>query len=56
MLAMEIIKPEEYFVWGLDYKAVVRYGHLTKKQMDEQRLSNTISSDSFARRRFARAC
>lgn len=49
MLAMEIIKPEEYFCWGLDYKATVKYGHLTKKQMDEQRLSNTISSDSFAR-------
>lgn len=49
ILAMEVIKPEEYFCWGLDYKAVVRYGHLTKKQMDEQRLSNTISSDSFAR-------
>lgn len=49
LAAMSIIRPDEYFIWGLDYKVPVKYGLLNKKQMDEQRLSNTISSDSFAR-------
>ena len=33
----------------MDYRVPVKYGLLQKKQLDEQRFSNTISSDSFAR-------
>ena len=47
--AMEVLRPDEYFVWGMDYRVPVKYGLLQKKQLDEQRFSNTISSDSFAR-------
>ena len=46
---MEVLRPDEYFVWGMDYRVPVKYGLLQKKQLDEQRFSNTISSDSFAR-------
>lgn len=49
LAAMSIVRPEEYFIWGMDYKIPVKYGLLNKKQMDEQRLSNTMSSDIFAR-------
>ena len=33
----------------IHYRIPVKYGLLQKKQLDEQRFSNTISSDSFAR-------
>ena len=44
-----VLHPEEYFVWGLDYRVPVRYGLLSKKLLDEQRYSSTFSEDSFAR-------
>ena len=39
----------EYFVWGLSYEIPVKYGLLDKKFLDEQRLSSTYSSETFAR-------
>ena len=49
LTAMEILRPNEYFIWGMDYRVPVHYGLLQKKQLDEQRFSNTMSSDAFAR-------
>ena len=46
---MEVLRPNEYFIWGMDYRVPVHYGLLQKKQLDEQRFSNTMSSDAFAR-------
>ena len=54
MTAMECIKPEDYFVWGMDYRVPVYHGLLSKKFLDEQRLSSTFSEQGFARRRLAR--
>ena len=48
---MEVLRPDEYFVWGMDYRVPVKYGLLQKKQLDEQRFSNTMSADAFARRK-----
>lgn len=44
-----IVQPDDYFVWGLSYQVPVKYGLLSKKQLDEQRYSNTMDSGSFAR-------
>lgn len=49
MAVMAVLRPQEYFVWGLDYRVAVHYGLLKKQQLDEQRFSNTMSADSFAR-------
>ena len=49
MTAMECIQPEEYFVWGMDYRVPVYHGLLSKKFLDEQRLSQTMDENSFAR-------
>lgn len=49
MTAMECIKPEDYFVWGMDYRVPVYHGLLSKKFLDEQRLSSTFSEQGFAR-------
>lgn len=49
LTVMEILRPDEYFIWGMDYRVPVKYGLLQKKQLDEQRFSNTMSSDAFAR-------
>lgn len=44
-----IVRPDDYFVWGLSYKVPVKYGLVSEKQLNEQRLSNTMDSGSFAR-------
>ena len=49
LTVMEVLRPNEYFIWGMDYRVPVHYGLLQKKQLDEQRFSNTMSADSFAR-------
>lgn len=49
MAVMSILRPQEYFVWGLDYRVPVKYGLLDQKILDEQRYSSTMSEDSFAR-------
>lgn len=49
LAVMSVLRPKEYFVWGLDYRVPVKYGLLKKQQLDEQRFSSTMSEDSFAR-------
>lgn len=45
----EVLRPNEYFVWGLSYEVPLRYGLLDKATMMDQRYSSTISEESFAR-------
>ena len=45
----EVLRPQEYFVWGLSYEVPLHYGLLDKATMLDQRYSTTISEDSFAR-------
>lgn len=49
LVIMSILRPDEYFVWGLSYQVPVKYGLLDKRYLDEQRLSSTYSSETFAR-------
>ena len=44
-----VLRPTEYFVWGLSYEVPLHYGLLDKATMMDQRYSTTISEDSFAR-------
>lgn len=47
--AMAVLRPDEYFVWGMDYRVPVYYGVLQKQQLEEQRYSSTMSDEAFAR-------
>lgn len=49
LVIMAVLRPEEYFIWGVDYRVPVKYGLLDKRFLDEQRLSSTYSSETFAR-------
>ena len=49
LVTLECIEPDDYFVWGMDYRIPVYHGLLSKKYLDEQRLSTTFSEESFAR-------
>lgn len=44
-----VLRPMEYFVWGLSYEIPLHYGLLDKSTMLDQRYSNTVSEESFAR-------
>lgn len=44
-----VLRPQEYFVWGLSYEIPLHYGLLDKSTMLDQRYSNTVSEESFAR-------
>ena len=44
-----ILRPNEYFVWGLSYEVPLHYGLLDKATMMDQRYSTTMNEDSFAR-------
>lgn len=44
-----VLRPREYFVWGLSYEIPLHYGILDKATILDQRYSNTISEESFAR-------
>lgn len=44
-----VLRPNEYFVWGLSYVTPLHYGLLDKAAMMDQRYSNTVSEESFAR-------
>lgn len=44
-----VLRPDEYFVWGLSYVTPLHYGLLDKAAMMDQRYSNTVSEESFAR-------
>lgn len=44
-----VLRPTEYFSWGLSYEVPLHYGLLDKQTLLDQRYSNTVSEDSFAR-------
>ena len=44
-----VLRPKEYFSWGLSYEVPLHYGLLDKTTLMDQRYSNTVSEDSFAR-------
>lgn len=44
-----ILRPKEYFSWGLSYEVPLHYGLLDKATLMDQRYSTTVSEDSFAR-------
>jgi len=43
------LRPKEYFSWGLSYEVPLHYGLINKETLMDQRYSNTVSEDSFAR-------
>lgn len=49
IIVNSILRPEENFVIGFDYKVPVQYGLMTQSKIDTARLSSTFSEDSFAR-------
>ena len=44
-----VLRPREYFSWGLSYEVPLHYGLIDKATLMDQRYSNTVSEDSFAR-------
>lgn len=44
-----VLRPEEYFVWGLSYEVALHYGVTNKQMLADQRDSSTMSEESFAR-------
>ena len=44
-----VLRPKEFFCWGLSYEIPLHYGLIDKATMLDQRYSNTVSEDSFAR-------
>ena len=44
-----VLRPQEYFSWGMSYEVPLHYGLLDKATLLDQRYSTTISEDSFAR-------
>ena len=44
-----VLRPREYFIWGLSYEVPLHYGLLDKATLMDQRYSTTMSDDSFAR-------
>lgn len=44
-----VLRPDEYFSWGLSYEIPLHYGLLDKATIMDQRYSNTVSEESFAR-------
>lgn len=45
-----VLRPQEYFVWGLSYEVPLRYGLINKSTLMDQRYSTTMNEDSFARK------
>lgn len=45
-----VLRPREAFVWGMSYEVPLHYGLIDKATILDQRYSNTVSEDSFARR------
>lgn len=45
-----VLRPHEYFVYGMSYEIPLHYGLLDKSTIMDQRYSNTVSEESFARR------
>lgn len=49
LTVMSVINPEAAFVWGGSYRIPVYHGLLSKRFVEENRLSATFREDSFAR-------
>lgn len=49
LFVYSILKPKEYFVFGMDYRVPVRYGLLQQSKVDLARLSSTVNDLGFAR-------
>lgn len=49
LVVNSILRPNEFYVFGMDYRVPVRYGLITQAKIDDQRLSSTYSSEAFAR-------
>lgn len=44
-----VLRPDEFFCWGMSYEIPVHYGLVDRATMMDQRYSNTVSEESFAR-------
>ena len=44
-----VLRPSEYFCWGLSYEVPLHYVLVDKATLLDQRYSNTVSEESFAR-------
>ena len=44
-----VLRPDEYFCWGLSYEVPLHYGLLDKATLMDQRYSNTMSEEAFSR-------
>ena len=44
-----VLRPNEYFSWGLSYEVPLHYGLLDKATLLDQRYSSTVSEESFSR-------
>lgn len=44
-----VLRPKEFFCWGLSYEIPLHYGLIDKSTMLDQRYSNTVSEEAFAR-------
>ena len=49
LLIKEVIFPQQYFVWGTDYKIPVKAGLLSETYVRDQKLSSTYNQEDFAR-------
>ena len=44
-----VLRPKQYFSWGMSYEVPLHYGLLDKATLLDQRYSTTVSDDSFSR-------
>lgn len=44
-----VLRPKEYFVYGMSYEVPLHYGLVDKATLMDQRYSNTVNEESFAR-------
>ena len=44
-----VLRPNSYFCWGLSYEVPLHYGLIDKETMLDQRYSNNVNEDTFAR-------
>jgi len=44
-----VLRPKEYFVWGLSYEVPLHYGLIDRATIMDQRYSNNVSDESFLR-------
>lgn len=44
-----VLRPKEFFCWGLSYEIPVHYGLIDRATMEDQRYSTSVNEDAFAR-------